>query len=88
MLSGQRNRTNEDGAAIEELARLEAEDVGGELYREPDHLEVSQQECNIHFSSNVNQAYSPVVRALLLVTLLEKWDDDSLAPIIGHCFPY
>ncbi len=37
VLGGQRDRTNEDGAAIEELATLEAEDVGVELHREPDH---------------------------------------------------
>ncbi len=36
MLGGQRDRTNEDGAATEELARLGVVDVGAELLREPD----------------------------------------------------
>ncbi len=36
MLGGQHKRTNEDGAATEELAKLGAVGVGGELCREPD----------------------------------------------------
>ncbi len=36
MLGGQRDRTNEDGLATEELARLEAVDVSVEVHREPD----------------------------------------------------
>ncbi len=40
MVGGQRDRTNEDGAATEELARLEAVDVVGELHREPDQRDL------------------------------------------------
>ncbi len=36
MHSGQRDRTNKDGAATEELAKLVAVGVGGELRTEPD----------------------------------------------------
>ncbi len=36
MLGGQRDRTNEDGAATEELAKVVAVGVGGELRTEPD----------------------------------------------------
>ncbi len=35
MLGEQRDRTNEDGAATEELARLGAVDVDDELHRNP-----------------------------------------------------
>ncbi len=36
MLGGQRDQTNEDGAATDELTKLVAVGVGGELRTEPD----------------------------------------------------